>query len=87
MSSLSSKSILKLEQDFEEWKADKVGQVVLQEGNPVTHIAIVKQGEFELVKKSVRGLDARILAFLKKSEVRKRIASRVLLLPGRSTIF
>ena len=87
MSGLSSKTIVKLELDFEEWKAEKAGHVVLQEGNPVTHIAIVKQGEFEVVKKSVRGLDDKIMAFLGKSDLRKRIASRVLLLPGRSTIF
>ena len=46
MQSLSSKTIIKLELDFEEWKAEKSGQVVLREGDPVTHLAIIKSGEF-----------------------------------------
>ena len=60
---------------------------MLKEGDLVSHVAIVKLGEFEVIKKSIRGLDDRIMNFLKKSEVRKRVASRVLLLPGRNTIF
>ena len=87
MANLSSQSIIKMDYAFEKIKTEKVGQVILREGDPVTHIAIVKAGEFEIVKRSVKGLDGRIMQFLKKSEVRKRIASQVMLLPGRSTVF
>lgn len=53
----------------------------------MSHVALVMSGEFEVVKKSVRGLDDKIMSFLTKGEVRKRIASKVLLLPGRSTVY
>jgi len=76
-----------LEYSWKKRVAERSGQVILNEGNAVTHIALVMDGEFEVVKKSVRGLDDKIMSFLKKGEVRKRIASKVLLLPGRSTIF
>lgn len=60
---------------------------MLKEGDPVTHIALVKDGEFDLVKENIKGLDARILQFLHNGDVRKRIAKKVLLLPGRTSIY
>lgn len=65
----------------------KAGQYVLREGDPVTHIALVKDGEFDLVKKNLKGLDSHILQFLHKGDVRKIIAKKVLLLPGRTSIY
>ena len=84
---LSMQSILKIEKAFFKNVSQKAGHIILREGDPVTHIALVMKGEFEVVKKSVKGLDDRIMEFLRKTEVRKNIASHVLLLPGRSTVF
>mmetsp|Transcript_25026 Transcript_25026/g.33552 ORF Transcript_25026/g.33552 Transcript_25026/m.33552 type:complete len:187 (+) Transcript_25026:705-1265(+) len=87
LKSLSTQSIVKIQLNFTPHRMDKAGCVVLREGDPVTHIAIVISGEFELFKRSVKGLDDRIMSFLKKNDVRKRIARQVMMLPGRSTIF
>ena len=87
LQSLSAKRISELLYDFREEKMERVGQALFKEGDPVTHIAIVKSGEFEIYKKSIKGFDERILSFLRQSEIRKRIANHVMLLPGRSTIF
>ena len=48
---------------------------------------MVKEGEFDIVKKNLRGIDSKLLEFLKKGDVRKRIANKVLLLPGRTSIY
>ena len=76
-----------MEYSFKLQKFNKAGQYVLREGDPVTHIALVKDGEFNVVKKNLRGLDSRILAFLHKGDVRKKIAKQVLLLPGRTSVY
>jgi CRP-like cAMP-binding protein len=47
---------------------------VLKEGDPVTHIALVKEGEFDVVKRNLKGLDARILTFLHTGDFKKKIA-------------
>ena len=60
---------------------------MLREGDPVTHIALVRDGEFEIVKKNLRGIDERIMGFLRKGDVRKKVAQKVLLLPGRTSIY
>ena len=84
---LSNQSIVKMEYSFNLLKFNKAGQYVLREGDPVTHIALVKDGEFDVVKKNLKGLDHRILDFLHKGEVRKKIQKQVLLLPGRTSIY
>ena len=70
---LSNQSLVKMEYMFKLHKFEKKGHYVLREGDPVTHIALVKDGEFEVVKDNLRGLDSRILGFLKKSDIQKRI--------------
>ena len=40
----------------------------------MTHIALVKDGEFDVVKSNLRGLDGKILGFLKKGDFRKKLA-------------
>ena len=52
---------------------DQKGHYVLREGDPATHIALVTEGEFEVVKHSLNGLDSQILGFLKKSDVQKSL--------------
>jgi len=84
---LSNQSIVKMEYSFVLHKMERAGEVVLKEGASVTHIALVKDGEFEVVKHSVKGLDERIMTFLHKVDVRKRIARQVMMLPGRATVF
>ena len=74
LSGLSNQSILKLANFFKLSRYEHAGQYVLKEGDPVTHIALVKDGEFEVVKKNLRGIDERIMSFLRKGDVRKQIA-------------
>lgn len=40
----------------------------------MSHVIFVKDGEFELVKKDLKGLDDRLLGFLRKGNIRKKIA-------------
>lgn len=54
---LSNQTILKLSECFKLKRFANAGQYVLREGDPVTHIALVKDGEFEVVKKNLRGID------------------------------
>ena len=72
---------------FEKKEFKKAGQYVLREGDEVKYVAVVKEGEFDVVKKNLKGIDGRILDFLRKGDVRKRIANKVLLLPGRTSIY
>ena len=71
---LSNQAIIKMEYSFNLVRTKKAGEVVLREGEPVTHIALVKDGEFEIVKKNLKGIDDRILGFLHKGEMKKKIA-------------
>ena len=66
---LSNQAIIKMEYSFRLIRTKKAGEVVLREGEPVTHIALVKDGEFEIVKKNLKGIDDRILGFLHKGLV------------------
>ena len=38
-------------------KMEVAGKYVFKEGEPVTHVAVIKQGEFEIVKKNLKGVD------------------------------
>ena len=55
-------------------KCIRKGETVLREGDRVTHIALVKDGEFDVVKSNLRGLDEKILGFLKKGDIRTKLA-------------
>jgi hypothetical protein len=72
---------------FSEKKMETAGAYVLREGDPVTHVAFIKNGEFDVVKKNLRGMDDRIMGFLKKADLRKTVAKRVLMLRGRTSIY
>ena len=87
LSGLSSQTIGKMEFAFKHCKMEKAGHFVLREGDPVTHIALVKNGEFEIVKRNLKGLDERIMGFLKKGDMRKKVARQVMLLPGRTSVY
>lgn len=87
MEGLSDKSIAKLSKLFDLERMDRGGKYVLREGEPVTHIALVKEGEFEVVKKNLKGVDDRVMTFLRKGDVRKRIAKQVMMLRGRGSIY
>lgn len=76
-----------MEYSFRLHKFNKAGQYVLREGDPVTHIALVKEGEFDVVKRNLKGLDARLVNFLHKGDFRKKLSKQVLLLPGRTSIY
>ena len=76
-----------MDKSFELHHMERAGKVILREGDPVTHVALVKDGEFEVVKKDLRGVDDRLLDFLRKGDVRKKIARKVQLLPGRSSVY
>lgn len=84
---LSNQAIIKMEYSFRLIRTKKAGEVVLREGEPVTHIALVKDGEFEIVKKNLKGIDDRILGFLHKGDMKKKIAQKVMMLPGRATVY
>lgn len=87
MEGLSDKSIVKLSKLFDLQRMDRGGKYVLREGDPVTHIALVKDGEFEVVKKNLKNVDERVMGFLRKGDVRKRIAKQVMMLRGRGSIY
>ena len=72
---------------FSEKKMKKAGEYVFHEGDQVTHVALIKDGEFDVVKKNLRGMDDRILGFLKKGDFRKIVAKKVLMLRGRTSIY
>ena len=50
-----------MEYSFNLFKTKKAGEIVFREGEPVTHIALVKEGEFEVVKENLKGIDDKIL--------------------------
>jgi len=66
---------------------ETAGKYVLREGDPVTHVALIKEGEFDIVKKNLKGMDERIMGFLKEGDIRKSIAKKVLMLRGRTSVF
>ena len=68
-------------------KMERGGKYVLKEGDPVTHIALIKDGDFEIVKKNLKGLDQQVLSFLRKGDVRKNIAKKVMMLRGRNSVY
>ena len=84
---LSNQAIIKMEYSFHLLRTKKAGEVVFKEGDPVTHIALVKDGEFEVVKENLKGIDDRIIGFLKKGDMQKKIAQQVMMLPGRTTVY
>ena len=57
LSELSNQTIVKMTYGFVLHRCLKKGETVLKEGDPVTHIALVKDGEFDVVKSNLRGLD------------------------------
>lgn len=70
---LSDKAIHRMTLGFTTLNIPTAGTYVLREGEPVTHVALVREGEFEVVKKSLQGLDQRIMSFLRKSDLPKQI--------------
>jgi len=74
LSGLSNQAIVKINVCFKLFKMKKAGQYIAREGEPVSHVIFVKDGEFELVKKDLKGLDERLLSFLRKGNIRKKIA-------------
>ena len=50
-------------------------------------MAVVKAGEFELVKHTLEGLDDKILDLLHRSNLKKELAKKVMLLRGRESIY
>ena len=76
-----------MEKSLELRRMENAGKIILREGDPVTHVALVKEGEFEVVKSNLRGMDERLLDFLRKGDTRKKIARKVQLLPGRTSVY
>ena len=67
--------------------AEKAGMYLFDEGSEANHIALVKDGEFEIVKRNLDGIDQKVLDSLKHSNVKNIIAKKVLLLRGRKSIY
>ena len=84
---LTSSLVLKMSKALDIKRMENGGKFILKEGDPVTHVALVKEGEFEVVKSSLRGMDDRLLDFLRKGDTRKKIAQKVQLLPGRTSVY
>ena len=54
---LSNLTIMKLTFSFTPVVCETAGKYIFREGEPVTHCAIIKEGEFDIVKKNLKGID------------------------------
>jgi CRP-like cAMP-binding protein len=54
----------------------------LREGDPSDYIALIKHGEFEIIKQDLREVDDRLLEFLRKVDEKKVMTSFINLSRG-----
>ena len=83
----SPNALMRMEGLFKLQKYDVGGKVVLKEGDLVKYVVIVKDGEFEIVKRDLYDIDKAIMTFLQDSVIRNRMAKKILFLKGGKFIY
>ena len=73
---------MRLEHLFKLQTFDVGGKYLFREGDPVTQVIIVKDGDFEIEKKDLYSIDEAMIEFLNKSVIRSRMAKKIMLLRG-----
>ena len=63
------------------------GQYVFKEGEESNYIAIVKDGEFEVVKQDLSSMDPNLFTFLKLTDVLEETAKEIRLRRGSKSVF
>ena len=84
---MSPNSLMRMEHLFKLQVFEVGGKNILREGDLVKNVVIVKDGEFEIVKRDLSDIDKGIMKFLQKSVVKSRMAKKILLLRGGSAIY
>ena len=84
---MSTASLMRLEHLFKLQTFDVGGKYLFREGEPATHVIIVKDGDFVIEKRDLYQTDQALIEFLNKSVVRSRMAKKILLLRGGQSIY
>ena len=60
---------------------------MLQEGNPSNYVALIKTGEFEVIKQDMKDVDQRLIEFLTRVDKNKAMKAYVNLLRNKNTVY
>lgn len=70
---LTQNALVKISYHFQLREFRQAGKIVCTEGQPADWIVVVKDGECEVCKQDLKGVDQRIVSFLQKKDEKKEM--------------